>query len=421
MSAAFYRLYNAIWYPALPFALWAGGGERNQRLGRIAPGEIALDGRPRLWFHAASVGEVEALAAIAHGLLAELSGATAIVTTMTEAGRAAARRRIPQAATHRLAPFDRPAAVRSFIAAARPDLVVITETELWPGYFVEARRAGARIAIVNGRVSEQSFERYRWLRPLIAEALGHTDLVLAQTLADARRYRALGAPRRRLVVTGNTKFDLARLAPAPPLRPALARFADAAPTLVAGSTGRGEEAIALAAWRRLAADFPALRLALAPRHLERTDEVERMLRAAGVSFAKASAMSEDSESAARLLLLDTMGELNALYRHATLAFVGGSLFPGRGGQSLAEPAAAGVPVLFGPFHANQLPIARALLSGEGGQVVRDEREFCAACAALLGDDRRRREAGLAARRSLEMLGGAVSASIPLLKALAIGG
>lgn len=157
MSAPFYRLYNAIWYPALPFALLAGGGDRHQRLGRVRPGEMVLDGAPRLWFHAASVGEIEGLSAVARGLMSELPGASAIVTTMTEAGRDAARRRIPDAAVHRLAPFDHRAAVRSFIAAARPDLVVITETELWPGYFVEARRAGARIAIVNGRVSEHSF------------------------------------------------------------------------------------------------------------------------------------------------------------------------------------------------------------------------------------------------------------------------
>jgi len=418
VSAACYRLYNAIWYPALPFALIAGGGDRRERMGRIEASAMALNGTPRLWFHAASVGEVEALAAVARGLIGELPGAAAIVTTMTETGRDAARRRIPEAAVHQLAPLDHPAAVRHFVAAVRPALVVIAETELWPGYFVEARRAGARIAIVNGRVSEHSFERYQWLRPLFAAALGETDLVLAQTVADARRYRALGAPRRRLIVTGNTKFDLARLAPPPALRSELARFADAGPTLIAGSTAPGEEAIVLAAWQRLAQRFPDLRLALAPRHLDRIGAVEQLIRdGAGAPYLKASTAADAVDESARVLLVNTMGELSALYQHAAIAFVGGSLVPGRGGQSLAEPAAAGVPVLFGPFHENQRPMANALLSGDGGRVVTDERTLYEACAALLDDEGRRREAGRAARRSLELMGGAVGATIPLLKAL----
>lgn len=421
MAAALYRLYNAIWYPVLPFALLAGGGDRHERLGQARPGEMALEGAPRLWFHAASVGEIEALSAVARGLMNELPGAAAIVTTMTEAGREAARRRIPEAAAHRLAPFDHPAAVRNFIAAARPDLVVITETELWPGYFVEARRTGARIAILNGRVSEHAFERYRWLRPLMAEALGEIDLVLTQTFGDARRYYALGAPRRRLVVTGNTKFDLARLSPPGPLRPELERFASAGPLLVAGSTAPGEEKIVLATWRMLAAQFPELRLAVAPRHLERIAEVEKLFRLeAGAPYFKASTIADAADPSVRMLLLDTMGELSALYRRAALAFVGGSLAAGRGGQSLAEPAAAAVPVLFGPFHDNQREMAAALLTGDGGKVVKDSLELHEACATLLADERRRREAGLAARRSLELLGGAVSASIPLLKALVAG-
>jgi len=421
LSAAFYRLYNAIWYPALPFALLAGGGDRHERLGRVRPGEMALDGVPRLWFHAASVGEIEGLSAVARGLMSELPGASAIVTTMTEAGREAARRRIPDAAVHRLAPLDHRAAVLTFIAAARPDLVVITETELWPGYLVETRRAGARIAIVNGRISEHAFERYIWLRPLIAEALGEVDLVLAQTLDDACRYRALGAPRRRVVVTGNTKFDFARQAPPAPLRFDLDRFASAGPLLVAGSTAPGEETIVLAAWRMLAARFPNLRLAVAPRHLDRIGELEQLFRLEAVApYIKASMISAATDPSVRILLLDTMGELSALYHHATLAFVGGSLVAGRGGQSLAEPAAAAVPVLFGPFHENQRQMAEVLLSGVGGKIVKDHRELYEACAVMLEDEARRLEAGRAAHRSLELLGGAVNASIPLLKALLAG-
>ncbi|MBF6568747.1 MAG: 3-deoxy-D-manno-octulosonic acid transferase [Candidatus Binataceae bacterium] len=421
MSAALYRLYNAIWYPALPFAMLAGGGDSHERLGRVRPGEIPAGDGPRIWFHASSVGEVEALSAIAQALIREVDGASAIVTTMTESGREAARRRIPDAAVHRLAPFDHPSRVRNFIAAMRPKLMVITETEIWPGYFIEARRAGARIAIVNGRVSERSFERYQWLRPLLAEALQLADLVLAQTADDARRYRDLGAPRRRVVVTGNTKFDLARLAPAPAIRPALQRYAAGAPLIVAGSTAPGEEPIVIEAWRAIAARWPRTRLAIAPRHLKRLAEIEALLRDGGLPFVKASTLPESEDHSARILLLDTMGELRALYAHAAIAFVGGSLVPGRGGQSLAEPAAAGVPVLFGPYHESQRQIAAALLDGDGGQVVKDADDLGKVCAALLAGDARRVRAGQAARRSLDLLGGAVGFSIPMLKALIAAG
>jgi 3-deoxy-D-manno-octulosonic-acid transferase len=416
------HLYNALWYPALPVALVLSGAAsdaetRHARMGLAWAGDGAARSRePRIWAHAASVGEVGALRAVVTALVRERPGATLVVTTMTAAGRDAARRSLPGAQAHLLAPLDCRRALAPLLNALRPTLVLIAETELWPNYFIESHRAGARVAIVNGRVSERAFARYRYIRPLLREALCCADLILAQTDDDARRFLALGAPPSRVIVTGNTKLDLESLNAAP-LRPELQAFAPGCPLLIAGSTAPGEEQIIIDVWRELNARFGQLVLILAPRHLERVAEVEALLRAAQIEYSKASAPDTSAASISRVMLLDTMGELRAMYGRGAVAFVGGSLMPGRGGQSLAEPAAAGVPVLFGPLHENQRAIASALLEARAGAVVRDAAELVRAVTAFLGDEAERLAAGHRARTVVERMAGGVAATLMHLRPL----
>jgi 3-deoxy-D-manno-octulosonic-acid transferase len=417
VTGALHSIYNALWYPALPFALLRGGGSRPERLGRLAAARSGPGHSPRIWFHAASVGEVEAISGVATRLLDSLPGAGIVTTSMTSTGREAARKRIPRADACLFAPFDCQAVVRSFVSGIHPDLLVIAETELWPNYFSESRRAGARVAIVNGRISARALGRYMMLRPLFARTLEHADLVLAQTSADAARYRILGAPRRRVVVTGNTKFDLALAATPPTVRPALSRIGADRRLIVAGSTAPGEEEIIIEAWRIVSARKPSHTLVIAPRHLERAGDIARLLDSAGICFVRASMLDGSIGDLAKVILLDTMGDLRALYYRAAVAFVGGSMVAGRGGQSLAEPAAAEVPVLFGPWHENQRQMADSLTAGAGGRVVRNAGELAAAMEEMLGNDALRIAAGRAARRSLELLGGALDVSIPLLRSL----
>lgn len=415
------HVYNVLWYPALPFALLATGG-RNRRNRRERLGVANVSGARggtqalRVWVHAASVGEIEAMRPIVLGLVREAPRAVVVVTSMTAAGRDAARRRIPGLAAYQLAPLDWRPAVRAFLARVRPRLVLIAETELWPNFFAESARAGASLAIVNGRLSERSFRRYRLIRPLVANALEHADLILAQTDADADRFRHLGAPRERIAVTGNTKFELE--GGSGPLRPVLVNFAAGKPLLIAGSTAPGEERMVLNAWRNLTERFPALALVIAPRHLERTDEVEEELQTAGVAYARASTLvGHGPPAAVNVLLLDTMGELRALYSRAVIAFVGGSMAPPRGGQNLAEPAAAAVPVLFGPYYANQRQVGDALIEGGGGRVIHDAAQLESTCGEWLTDDAVRRAAGERARRVVEQLAGGVVATLEHLRTL----
>jgi len=417
------RIYNALWYPALPFALFFAGGRdqrnRRERLGRaIVAGRSAVADEIRVWVHAASVGEIEAVRSVVLGLIREIPRAAITVTTMTIAGREAARRRLPGVSACQLAPLDCPLAVRGFIAGVRPQLLLIAETELWPNFFFESARAGSRIAIINGRLSERSLARYRTIRPLIEPALAQADLVLAQSPGDASRFISLGAPHTRVFVTGNTKFEPGGASDSD-LRPALREFAAGQPILVAGSTARGEERMVLNAWRNLADRFGGLALVIAPRHLERVTEVEDELRAAGVPWIRASSLSEftPARSGQNVLLLDTMGELRALYSRAAVAFVGGSMAPARGGQNLAEPAAWGVPVMFGPHYENQRMVGEALIESGGGRVVVDGAQLESTAAEWLADDALRGAAGDRARRVLEHLAGAAASTLQHLKSL----
>ena len=407
------QLYNALWYPALPVALFAMGGcdaaVRRQRLGHLDLGAQSLrEDAPRVWVHAASVGEVEAARPVLAKLLHEDPRLQLVLTTMTTAGRDAARRRIGQLAACQLAPLDAASAVRRFLATLRPHLILIAETELWPNYFSEGLRSGARIAIFNGRLSPRSLQRYRLARSLFGRTLECVEKILVQTAADAERFGVLGAPVDRVTVTGNTKFDFDDASA--PLRPALAAFAPGRPLLVAGSTAAGEERMVIETYRNLVARFPDLALAIAPRHLERAPEVEEDLRAEGLAYTKASAPQLDAGEA-NVLLLDTMGELRSFYFRATIAFVGGSMNPPRGGQSMAEPAAAAVPILFGPHYENQRQMGLALLAERAAVVVNDGAELATQCAAWLADDSLRRATGQAARRVIERLAGGATATV----------
>lgn len=402
-------LYNLLWYPALPFALLAAHPlnmrDFRERMGRGDFPDTA--GAPRIWIHAASVGEIEAIRPVANGLLGRYPGAVMAITTITAEGREAAKCRIPGAAAWMLAPLDTQRAVRSFLDRVQPNLVLITENEIWPNYFIEADRADAKIAVVNGRLPERSLRRYLRARSLFEDALGRATLVLTQSREDARRYANfdIGA---RVVVTGNSKIEAARTHKAneEPIRPELRGFASGRKIFVAGSTAAGEDAVIVGAYRELRKDFPELALAIAPRQLERTPEVETALHAASLNYVKASELkSLSAERDANVLILDTMGDLRSFYRRGAIAFVGGSLAPGRGGQNPAEPALVDVPVLIGPYQEGQEQIVSSLVSSGGARIVKNARDIISETSKWLADEEARQRAGRHAHAALSRRSG----------------
>ena len=411
-------LYNILWYPALPFALLAAhpASVRDYRE-RMGHGDFPdASGAPRIWIHAASVGEIEAIRPVAIGLRERYPDAVMAITTMTATGREAAMRRIPGAAAWMLAPLDNRRAVRSFLQCVRPGVVLITETEIWPNYFIEAARSGATVAVVNGRISGRSLRRYLRARSLFEDALGHATLILTQSVDDAHRYAEFNLAAK-VVVTGNTKIETVR-ASEEPIRPELLAFAPGRKIFIAGSTAPGEAAVIADAYRELRKDFPELALAIAPRHLERTPDVESALRAASLDYVKASELSSpDAARNADVLILDTMGELRSFYRRGAIAFVGGSLAPGRGGQNPAEPALVEVPVLIGPYHENQKQIVSSIVSSGGARIVKDARDIVIESSKWLGDDAARQRAGRIARATVNRGSGGAQLALKHLEAL----
>ncbi|MFZ0677725.1 3-deoxy-D-manno-octulosonic acid transferase [Candidatus Binatus sp.] len=414
-------IYNMLWYPALPFALIAAhpASMRDYRE-RMGHGDFPdIVGAPRIWIHAASVGEIEAIRPVAIGLLEHHPGAIMTITTMTVAGRDAAMRRIPGAAAWMLAPLDNRHAVRSFLDRVQPGIVLITETEIWPNYFLESARSGAKIAVVNGRISERSMRRYMRARGLFRDALGRATLIMAQSQEDATRYAQFDLEAK-IVVTGNTKIEAAKAdaATEDPIRPELMSFASGRKILIAGSTAPGEEAVIADAYRELRKNFPRLALTIAPRHLDRTPEVENTLRVASLKFVKASELnSPDAARDADVLILDTMGELRNFYRRGAIAFVGGSLAPGRGGQSPAEPALVDVPVLIGPHHENQQEMVSSLVSSGGARIVKNADDIVSEVSKWLGDDAAREAAGRNAHASVSKGAGGAQSALKHLEAL----
>jgi 3-deoxy-D-manno-octulosonic-acid transferase len=419
MAYVLREVYNFLWYLALPFGVLAAhpwsARDFRERFGRGKFPDTA--GAPRIWMHAASVGEIEAIRPVALGLLKAYPGAVLAITTMTTAGRGAAERRIPGAAAYMLAPLDIWFAVRTLVARVQPELVLIAEGEIWPNFFFEARRFGAKVAIINGRMSERSRRRYMMARSLFKQVLSQASVIMAQSREDARRYGKFDISSK-MVVTGNTKIAERPAMIDEPLRSELQEFAVERQILIAGSTAPGEEAVVVGAYLELLKRFPALALALAPRHLDRVDEIEKVLRANSLDYVKASELGpERSAGDSRVLLLDTMGDLRAFYRRGAIAFIGGSLAPGRGGQNPAEPAMLNVPVLIGPYHENQNEMVSALLNSGGARIVKNARDLVAACDRWLGNETERVNAGQQAHNATARYSGSARLALKQVQGL----
>lgn len=388
-------------------------------------------GRPVVWLHCVSVGEAQAARPLARALLARYPNHALVVSTTTLTGQRVAREAFKgDASLVFYFPFDWKWSVRRALRAVKPSAMLVMETELWPRFFRECRRAGVPIALVNGRISEKSFGRYKLIRFFIRRVLSDLSLALMQTDADASRLLALGLDSGRALVTGNVKFDIEE-ASAPTLTEELRerfRLDGRRPLVVAASTHAPEERVALEAYR-LVAD-PNVnsnaksrpRMLLAPRHPERFGEVAAMLDASGLSWARRSAPRNGRDADCDVVLLDSIGELRAVYPLAEVVFVGGSVAP-VGGHNILEPALAARPVVTGAHTSNFKAIVETFLEHEALVQLPDTEGAEAASALahslreLLEDDAKRLRAGERARAVLEQNRGATARTIDSLASI----
>ncbi len=417
--------YNFLAYLLfLPFGLfWLGRAIWNPAY-RPKLGQRFGIGHPKLkesiWVHAVSVGEVVAAEPLIRSLLREFPDHPLLVTTVTPTGAQRVALTFGSSVHHAYIPFEAPACVNQFFRRVDPALALIVETEIWPNLY---RACGVRdipLVLVSARISPRSVRSYSKFLPLFRETLSHGIIIAAQSNSDAKRFLSLGASPERTQVTGNIKFDIE-------LPKGIARRGyefrqhhfGQRPVWIAASTHEGEEAIVLDAHRMLLERHPDLVLLLVPRHPERFDGVEELVRQKGF---EPVTRTEDKPLNARhqVFLGNTMGELLLFYGASDIAFVAGSLVP-IGGHNLLEPAALGLPIVFGPHMFNAQEIADEFLEANASRMVANGEELAAEIHALLKERDDARELGIAALHLVEKNRGAVEHLIGLLPPLVNNG
>ena len=348
-----------------------------ERLGRVAPHE----GAPPIWIHAVSVGEMRAVDRLIRILRDLRSGQPVVLSATTPTGRSLALGRDDVERVIYF-PLDLPSAAGRTLDRIRPEMVIIAETEIWPNFLRQCAHRRIPVFMVNGRISDKSFRRYRLAGGWLGRVLAGYSLLGMQSERDAARIRDLGAPADRVAVFGNLKYDLPTLDTRldPVLRDTLEAWQ---PLVVAASTAQGEEPMVIEAFRYLAGRHRGLRLLVAPRRPERFDEVGRAFEAAGLRWCRRSSLA-GSAPESDVMLLDSVGELAAVFPYASVVFIGGTLVP-RGGHNILEAVRFGKPVVFGPHMENFREMARDFLEAGAAIEVRNSDDMGARLDELLGN------------------------------------
>jgi 3-deoxy-D-manno-octulosonic-acid transferase len=429
-----YSLFLAIVFVALlPYFAYQAVFKRKylsnfrQRLG-LLPDELKSDARPAIWLHAVSVGEALAAKPLITALRVRFPQRRLIVSTTTATGQSVARSRVSEADGFCYFPFDWSFSVRRALDAIKPRIVILMESELWLNFLSECEKRCVPVIVANGRISDRSFPRSRKFGFFVRRLYGKVSRFAMQSRTDADRAIELGAPAERVVVAGNLKFEIGgadeqRKVAETAQSPDEAFALGSAPLVIAGSTCAGEEEIVLAAFRQLREEngFGQVRLLIAPRHPERFDAVARLLESSRLDYARRSKSEQGSERSA-VILLDSVGELAALYRFASVVFIGGSLVA-KGGHNILEPAFYAKPIIVGPHMENFREIAQEFLRRDALVQLRgeDERELSGALRdaliRLLSDQDRATMLGSNARAAIDENRGATARVVEIVAEL----
>ncbi len=416
------QLYLLISYIAAPFValvlIWKGFGNREyfERFEeRFGFGRTRVDA-DSIWVHAVSVGEVTAASPLIRRLMAAHPGTPVVVTTVTPTGAQRVRDLFGDTVVHSYAPYDMPGSVARFFERMRPKISIIMETELWPNLWAECGKRDVPLVLANARVSPRSMHRYRRFVGLFRWALSYGIVIAAQSEADAQRFLSLGSLPERTRVVGNIKFDYELPDGVDEEGRALRESLGAdRPVWIAASTHAGEETAVLEAAREIRSEVSEALLVLVPRHPKRFDEVEGILRSAGMSYvSRSSGASGGAET--EVFYGNSLGELLIFYAASDVAFVGGSLVP-IGGHNLLEPAALGRPVLTGPHNFNAEDVAQIMIEEGGATLVDDPGDLARAVLALFADDAARATQGERARQAVVANRGSLDRLMALLEPL----
>ncbi|MFQ5866980.1 MAG: 3-deoxy-D-manno-octulosonic acid transferase [bacterium] len=386
-----------------------------QRLGFLNESAKRVRDENLIWAHAASVGEVIAIGNLIKAVKRECLDYNFVISTLTNTGQAMARKVIPDARAYIYFPLDFSCIVGRVLDTIKPKLFIIAETELWPNFIREAKRRRVPIMVANGRISTDSFRKYKMLKFFMSRVLENIDLFIMQSQMDAERIISLGADASTVTVTGNLKFDVGTDIF---LHPGNSNLESDRVIFVAGSTHRGEEETILDVYREISKFYPHIVLIVAPRHPQRVSEVEKLLRSRNFKFVRRTELSSPVQGNVlnQIILLDTIGELTRFYALARIIFVGGSLVP-VGGHNILEPASLGKGVLFGPYMENFEEVAQAFISNGAGRVVSNRGELLNSILELLANPEELERMGRAALEIVKAHKGAAEKSAILAKNL----
>jgi len=372
-----------------------------EKLGFLPDGlKSVCSGSKIIWIHAVSLGEAKAIGPLVPLLKKSFPYHRLVFSTITNTGYDALRQLTPEKEAVFYLPFDLSFIVSKVVDIIRPEIFISMEAELWPNLIENVYARGGKLIVVNGRISPRSYSRHKKAKFFIAGLLRKFSLLLMQSESDARRIKELGAPEDKVFVTGNLKFDLDFEGIADKrdgLRKKL-NLERQDVLLICGSTGRGEEGVILSCFRELKKEYADLKLLIAPRHIERTAEVERLIAKAGFEPARFSFLGAGYTAgmAEPVFILDTIGELRSMYSAGDIVFVGGSLIK-RGGQNPIEPAGLAKPVVFGRYTYNFQDVTRMLLENNAGIEVQGKAGLYRAIKSLLDDPEKRNRMGINAK------------------------
>ena len=419
-------LYRLILNLAIPFGLigLVVRGFRNPQYWRrwserfgVVPSKVREAGPFDYWIHAVSVGEARAAAPLVKQLLTEQPALKILVTTTTPTGSAMVKMMLQDRVHHCYFPYDLRWAMQRFVAAVRPRIALIMETEIWPDMIAAVKQQGALLVYTNVRLSERSYRGYARFSHWVKQTLSQVDHFAVQGELDAKHLAQLGVPEEKMSVTGSIKFDVA-------VPPSLFESAEVLRRelgqdrliWIAGSTREGEEGIILSVYQELKSRFPSLLLVVVPRHPERFDSVARKVQRRNLKCVRRTDHLPQVDADVDVYLGDTMGELSLLYASSDVAFVGGSLVP-LGGQNILEPCALGVPVVFGQHMFNFPDISRWTIKEGAGIMVHSEQALAETVAELLGNASLRDEMGRRGRAFIDAHRGALDRNVVLLSKL----
>ena len=340
-----------------------------------------------IWVHAVSVGEVKAVEKLLEGLRREFPDKTLVVSTATPAGQVLARQRRDVIDHTFYFPIDLPWCVLRSLNRVNPEMVIIAETEIWPNFLRACRRRGTRVLMINGRISDKSFARYRIVRRWLRRVFEDYTIMGMQSETDRQRIEAIGADPQKVAVFGNLKYDV--VSSGKPLDPPLVTFlADWHQIWIAASTMPGEEEFVLNSFSELRKKHSDLKLIIAPRHTDRFAAVEELVKSRGLSCIRRTQLGNSGN----VLLLDTIGELAAVLAYATVVFMGGSLVP-KGGHNILEPARQRKPIVFGPHMENFRDMTRLFMDANAAIQIQEASQLVPSIEGLLSNPEQASELG----------------------------